>query len=57
MVQKCMKIASVPIFSPKYSKFGTKYGHFSQMSRIRDIVPKFGTTKGSDLGLEKIWLA
>ena len=27
VVQKCMKIANVPIFSPKYSKFGTKEGH------------------------------
>ena len=52
------KKKAVPIFSqgPLYlgrkSKIGTKSGQFPQMSRIRDSVPKIGTTKGPGAGLQ-----
>ena len=48
--QKNDKIGT--LYLGRKSKIGTKSGQFTQMSRIRDSVPKIGTTKGPGAGLQ-----
>ena len=51
--QKNDKIGT--LYLGRKSKIGTKSGQFTQMSRIRDSVPKIGTTKGPALHVRVIF--